>query len=239
MTKAQERAAEVLANRKAAYLKKVHSLLGHLARNAVLKEADLAFRDGRSADDFAAEVAAREPVGKAVHALKADAVASAELDARDVVERVRTDLEAHGWDVHAVAPYPSNRVLYDRAAYARAKAKYGLYNRLIMDDPKFGYQGSRSGDPRIVVINPTSAERFVNEAREMAAANYDAFIVKLVGKTGKDVVSAKLDGNHVWGHSTLIIIRKDGRTERWFTQQIVNYSGLGTPYNQWPTRLLK
>jgi hypothetical protein len=80
--------------------------------------------------------------------------------------------------------------------------------------------------------------RFIKQRMEWAAADYDAFVIKLVKKIG-EVKKAELHGNHVWGYSTLIVTIPDGEVQAWKTQQIVNHSKLGKPFNQWPTRRMK
>ena len=230
-----QRAAEVAANKAAAFHKKAASLLGHVRYSKL--EADRAHHDGRSADDFAAEIAAREPVGKAVHAVKADAVEAAEQMAREVVERVRAELEAGGWDINAIAPYPSS-MRETRADFQRKQAKYQLFHGLTKTREGTRYSGMR-GETHLVEIADHRVEKFVDDTRQRAALDYDAFIVKLVAKIGAGAVDAALIGNHVWDHSVLTVIREDGSSEHWQTQQIRNYSVYGTPYAQWPTRLLK
>ena len=239
MTKAEIKAAEVLANRKLAFAKKVRSLTGH----AVPGAADIAaaFERGVSADTYAAEVAAREPVGKAVWGVKSQAVAFASGQAHRVVAHVAEELEAHGWDINAAAPYPKWNDASTNAA--QAKARYQLFQALTKDDPALGYQGGRPGQPRIVILaedNPRwGVEKLLNETREATAAAYDAFVCKLVAKVGADVLCASLEGSHVWDHSILTVTKTDGTVERWKTQQITNYTAYGSPYLQWPTRKVK
>lgn len=237
MTKAEIKAAEVLANRKLAFAKKVRSLTGHAvpSANAIL----FAFEQGLTADAFAAQVAAQEPVGKAVWGAKSEAVAFAVEHAQKTIDHVADELAAHGWDINAAAPYPSR----GQPHYDRAKNKHQLFQSLTTSDPALCYQGGRPGEPRYVVLavdNPRwGVEKFLNDTREATAAAYDAFICKLVAKVGAGVLCASLEGSHVWGYSILTVTKLDGTVERWKTQQITNYTQYGTPYLQWPTRKVK
>lgn len=244
LTKAQQKAAEVLANRRAAFEKKVRALLGHVGGKVSKAELDAAFAKADQysysevAEAFAAEVAAREPVGRAVHAQKAEAVRYAEQKAREIVARVEKELAEAGWDRQAYAPYPMN-LRSGTLEHDRARAKHNLVSGLTMSDPAKGYQiNSRRGEPHFVVMDPDGVERFVENTMRDAAIQYDAFICKMVGKVGEGVTDAQLEGNHVWSYSHLTV-RKGEAAEVWKTQQIVNYTKYGRPYLQWPSRKLK
>jgi hypothetical protein len=81
-------------------------------------------------------------------------------------------------------------------------------------------------------------ERFITRAKEDAAAQYDSYVQKLIGKIG-EVTAASLDGDHVWGFSYLTVTLPNGKKEVWKTQMIVNISKLGKLFNQFPTRKMK
>lgn len=237
MTKAQEKAAEVARRKWEAYRAKVGRLTGQLVYNR-LDEASIriAFDDGiLTPEDFAVEVAAKEPVGKVVYPLKAKAVARATVEAQAVIDRIRADLEAVGWDINAIAPYP-HRAAYGSYTYEQARSKNRLYSS-VTKEPK--YTGSMRTDvPKIVEMCPKLMERFIATAEREAAQQYDAFVCKLVAKVG-DVIEAALSGDHVWEYSYLTVVTAAGEAQKWKTQQIVNVSKLGLLFNQWPTRLVK
>lgn len=171
----------------------------------------------------------------AVLPLKSDALARAEQEARKLIEKVRTELEAGDWDINAVASWPKNIWAHDyKAQCARTK----LFQGLTKNDPAKGYQISNGRDPLYVVMNDAAAEKLVESLKAEAAAQYDAFVAKLTTKIG-EVETAELAGNHVWGYSVLTVTKADGSVERWKTQQIVNYSKNHLPFNQWPTRKVK
>lgn len=242
-TKKELKAAEVLANRREAFEKKVRSLLGHVGFKLKRAEIEAAFAKADQysysevAEAFAAEVAAREPVGAAVHALKAEAVAHAEQHARERVERTLKELAEAGWDAQAYAPYP-RRMAYNDPRHEAAVAKHNFVNAITKADESKGYQQyGREGVPYLVERDEQGIERHINMAREGAAIQYDMFICKMVAKVG-EADSAVLEGDHVWGHSFLTVEKPSGR-EIWKTQQIVNYTKYGKPYYQWPSRIVK
>lgn len=248
-TKAELKAAEVLANQRMAFEKKVRSLLGHVAvigsRENRVKAADLdrVFNAlqykgeyGPAAEAFAAEIASREPVGAAVHAQKADAVAFAEKHARAYVGRVAAKLREHDWDFEAAYPSPRGMSSWD-PRYKAIQQERSNVHALVEQDPSKGYQ-SYGRAPYVVVMSPRGVERFVDNARQSAALQYDMFICKMVAKIGP-AKSAELEGDHVWGHSFLNVELADGSRERWKTQQITNYTKYGDPYLQWPSRKVK
>ena len=232
MTKAQEKAAQVLANKLEAFSRKARTLLGHVR----VQDSELlaAFEAGQTADAFAATVASREPVGAAVHAVKAEAMDHAEKNVRERIAKALEELAAADWDVNACAPYPARTL--PRYEMDKAKARYYFFHALITAD-RARPSSYRPGQPYHVIADETRIQRLVNETRAAAAAQYDGFICKMVGKIGP-CESAALSGSHVWGDSFLTVTKATG-TERWKTQQIVNYSALGNAYYQWPSRKVK
>jgi hypothetical protein len=232
----QTRREEIEARKRMAYTSKVESLLGHVVYDRVSSiKIMAAYAAGTLADDFAAAIASQEPVGHAVHPTKFDAVKRAALGAQEIIERVAADLEVHSWDSNAAAPFPRS-THHGRVEYATRRAKYDRY--ILLTKSADGRGSHRPDQPRFVVMDPDGCSRFISECEKMAAAQYDAFIVKLVYKVGP-CVSASLEGSHVWGRSTLTVTKADGPVERWFTQQIVNVSSRGLLFNQWPTRKVK
>jgi len=241
MTKKAERAAQVAANRRAAYFKRVRTLIGHVLASSAFErvtpaQLDAAIAAGKTADMFAAEVASREPVGKAVHPLKAQAVLAARKYAEEQIAEIKADLEKHGWDLNKAAPYP-NSITTGRKQYIEMIGKYQLYSSVTQWAGNGIRRGGR-GEPNPVEMSPEGCQRHTTRLEEIAAFNYDAFICKLVMKVGA-CKSANLHGDHVWQSSTLTVVLKDGTKQRWFTQQITNRSVLGKYFPQWPTRLMK
>lgn len=176
-------------------------------------------------------------IEKAVRPLKVDAVSRAETFARNYVEKARGELEAAGWDINAAAPYPFGMSSGSFAFYV-AREKHNNFHGITKQDPKLGYQSSNGVRPVYVVMDDERVERFVKARMDQAAAEYEAFVAKLIKKIG-EVTKATLEGNHVWAHSILTVVTAAGETQRWKTQQIENYSKYGKHFYQWPTRLLK
>ena len=241
LTKKAQKAAEVLANRREAFGKRVRSLLGHVRVPEHLINAAFAKADQYSyvevADAFAAAIAAKEPVGAAIHALKVEATEHAERYARERVAKVEKELAENGGDLNAYAPYPRSRGWQMTPQEEAARDFHNFVMRLTESDPAKGYQSYDTDRPYYRVMDAKSVEKFVNDAREAAAIQYDMFICKMVAKVG-EAISAELDGSHVWSISYLTVEKPGGR-EIWKTQQIVNYSKYGRPYYQWPSRKLK
>jgi hypothetical protein len=172
-------------------------------------------------------------IAEAVEPLRSAAMDRAEQFARNYAGRLLADLEAAGWDANVSAPYP-NASRLGRNDYLAAKLKYEIVRRLTRS------ANERSRSPRdtdLRAADPERLERFVQEAREDADAQYSAFIAKLEGKIGAHS-DAVLSGNHVWDYSFLTVETPAGR-QTWKTQQILNVSKLGKVFNQWPTRQVK
>lgn len=236
VTKAQAERTRIEDNRRTAFLKKVRSLIGHVSGRVGDLELFEAFAAGTTAEDTATAIAAREPVGLALHPAKAAAVQHAEDRARERALKVRLAMEAAGWDLEVAAPYPHHMSAWDKARPA-ARDKHNFYSSLTRT-PEGVSSFRRKGDPDPREWSVEGVERFVNLARRDAAMQYDMFICKMVRKVG-EVTTAVIDGNHVWSHSHLTVTLPDGTPQIWRTQQIVNYSSLGNAYYQWPSRVVK
>jgi hypothetical protein len=246
MTKTQIEAERVLENRRAAFDKRVRNLLGHVGTRTSQKLIDVRFyalsdaervEYGPAADKLAVELAQVEPVGRALMPQKVEAVKAAREDAQRVIERVLKDLEEKGWDLNAAAPYPDS-LRTGRDEYKRMSSKRNLYSSLTEHAGSgYNYNYNRNG-PELVKRSEEGVARFVSNTEQDAAIQYDMFICKMVGKVG-DVVQATIEGDHVWSHSILTVTNLDRTETKWKTQQIVNYSVYGTPYLQWPSRVVK
>lgn len=246
-TKAQANRERIAENKRAAWFKRVRTLTGHLVSKRMdVARAENEYNSGTSAESYAALLASKEPVGAALHPMKSDAVAEAIKQAQNTVRRVQADLEANGWDVEKCAPYPSSSSRRDRYVSELAKyryvselAKYQLYHSLTTEDKNDERNRlRRHKQPHYVVMSEKGIARFIEESTKDAAFEYDMFICKMVGKVG-DCISASIEGNHVWAHSILTVIKLKTGEERWKTKQIWNVSKLGKDFPQWPSRLMK
>ena len=91
-------------------------------------------------------------------------------------------------------------------------------------------------------------ERIERDAKIYAKGACDAFASKIVRRTEEVIKDGRLGttekitkteyqgGNNPWGGAVVVVTTNKGQY-RWNTKVILNFSGLGTPYNQWPTRL--
>lgn len=92
------------------------------------------------------------------------------------------------------------------------------------------------------VVCKTKADAFIAQNQDIAISSWEAFVTKLIHKTGGDVVAAELLPcrlNQAWTYSIIRVTLADGTIQNWKTQSIVNRSSLGTYFNQFPTRQVK
>lgn len=173
------------------------------------------------------------PVEAAVAPLKADAVESAEKHAREIITQMNEKMAAHGWVLDEAAPRGTAADGYRREANDNL---HRLYDQLTATDWPGASRTLADPDKRKRSVEREA--RFIKESREHAAAQYDAFVVKLVAKVGP-CLSATLEGSHVWGWSILSVVKAGvAEPEQWKTRQIINMSRNGKLFPQWPTRLL-
>lgn len=235
-TKAAAKAADVEQNRRAAWNKGLSIATGHIFGRRDRHAADAAFAAGRTYDDYAAELASAEPVGKALHPRKVDAIESATKFATDRITKALEKLAAAGWDLNVLAPYPDSR-RESRESYIAKRDLHNFYSMLTEQDP--AHRNYQMHGPNIRRRSETGEARLINMAKQGAAFQYDKFICKMVGKIGEGATEATIEGNHVWGNSILTVTMANGTAQRWHTQQIWNVSCLGKDFPQWPSRLMK
>jgi hypothetical protein len=182
--------------------------------------------------------AAPSKVAEAVEPLRAEAMERARQEAQALSERV---LSMYAAD-NTIAAYP-NRMKEHTHDYERKMRNYLLVCALTSvpktdaTSRKLSYHELQALSVSGRVANPELIEKFISEAVKMAEAAYTAFICKLEQKIGAHD-AATLSGSHVWGYSTLTVCKGESK-EYWRTQQIVNVSKKGKPFNQWPTRKVK
>jgi hypothetical protein len=166
------------------------------------------------------------PVAAAVEPSRAAAVQRARAFAQSLAEVTLQRFAADPTLAHrpSLAKFPGRQ---------EHRARKSLYDRVIeLISAVPGTCGKeRQADPARVAA-------FVERAGESASAQFTAFVQKLEGKVGA-CLTAVLTSEHVWDHSLLVVTKEGGVTETWKTQQIINVSSLGRPFNQWPTRKLK
>lgn len=204
-----------------------------------MTEQTLTAEQKRIASDFSSFINLGHPVALAVEAVRADALASAEKNTRERIAKIVAQVAEHNNDINKAAPYPDSFNM-GRSQYLSAQSRYNTVRALFSDRPGQDTRRSwRSKEPLYIDLDAEKVEKFVLEAKKATALQYDAFIVKLCKKIG-DCSRAVLEGNHVWGESFLTVSKGTSQPEEiWKTQQIANYSKLGTYYPQWPSRKVK
>lgn len=169
----------------------------------------------------------------AVAPMKAEAMNRAEKHARELVAKAAAELAQAGFDLNIVAPYPKSWGA-DSREYNVKLAKYRFFGVITT----WRAASYRMNEPHFADINAAKVEKLVADAREDAAFQYEAFVAKLNSKIGP-ATAARLEGNHVWGHSYLHVTTAAGEQQIWKTQMIINVSKLGKIFNQFPTRKVK
>lgn len=174
----------------------------------------------------------------AVSPLREAAMDMAAAQANLVVAKVTETLAAAGNDLQKCAPHPRSFGM-GRAEYKRQHSKYSLY-RILTDrrDVSHGRNVSELAD-----ISPEKVARFVEDARKAAAAQYESYVGKLEHKIGTVTEAALTSGNqetgrNIWCFSELRVTAA-GQVQVWRTRLVYNFSVLGTPYIQFPTRQVK
>lgn len=174
-------------------------------------------------------------IAAAVEPLRAKAIARAEEYAREIIDRAYAELAAAGWDLNKVAPRAKSTM--NRRDYKMAQNRRNFFGQ-ITSIVKTSYSNLYQIEKEFIVEpNEQYAQRFIAEAGADSNAQFDEYIVKLTEKVG-EVDEASINAYGVWSYSHLTV-RKGDEVEVWHTQQIVNTSSLGKPFNQWPTRKLK
>lgn len=172
----------------------------------------------------------QSPVAAAVEPFRAAAVARAMEQARKIASTVLTRYAEHPENFKVPTLTFTNKREHAIASSNRAT----LYALTVSADPIDALTIQRTGKR---VRSEAGIERFVLEAGKDAGVQYTAFVLKLEHKVGK-CDAAILEGDHVWGHSTLTVTKGEQR-ETWITHQIINVSKLGKVFNQWPSRKVK
>ena len=190
-------------------------------------------------------VATKSPVRIAVEPLKAEAVAKAEAAAREHIDSLTAELEAGGWDLGVVSPMPprppvgmnpdSGEYMMIRLARITAENDRERFQRLFRAAERYR---NPLDDNYVVAPNEYGQEKYIEECKQAADLAYEKYICKMEKKCG-EVVSAELEGNHVWGYSHLTVVDADGNKSVYRTQTIWNFSCKGKMFNQYPTRKVK
>ena len=174
------------------------------------------------------------PIEEALLPALPDLMDQEEKKTRAWIKRMFDELADHDWSLSSYAPLDHSKprgYYHNREAEAKRNRLSGITER----DYKAPKEAER------VMPSDRGVERLV-ECRVKGMENdFLGFIAKMVGKAGKDAVSAKLirSGINGWHNSIIEVEHADGTVSKWRTNMIVNVSKLGRYFNQWPTRKLK
>jgi hypothetical protein len=125
-----------------------------------------------------------------------------------------------------------------RNLFLAKAAKRSMFDDVTRWREEFrGGYNMRQG-PLLVEMCEIRQAKYIKDARDDAAMQYDLYVMKLCGKCG-EVDAAEIEGNHIWFSSSLAITKPDGTRELWITKMIHNRSKLGRSFLQWPTRKAK
>lgn len=196
--------------------------------NKILKARGLTAEGTRFVKDQTGLVAA------AVAPMQESAVENARRCAQEYVDSMVAKYA--GKDLNVIAPYPRSTMGWQE--YKRAESFRNALQQLMTayHGPYTSYY-SDDRAPRYLVVDAAKIARFIADEMEAAGASFILYVAKLETKVGEGVTAASVEGR-LWTGSVLTV-QKGDVTERWHTQQIINYSSLGNAYNQWPTRLMK
>jgi hypothetical protein len=172
-------------------------------------------------------------IANAVAPLKIASINAALEAILKMIFEVEKKLEIAGWDMDLAFPMPKARN-ESRASFSEKKAERDFAFGLV----KVLTTSRRHGDPLMVEICNTSVSKTVDRALEDAAAQYEAYVVKMINKIGSCESAEMAYNNGLWFDSDLLVV-KSGTKEVWNTRCIINRSCLGKLFNQFPTRKRK
>lgn len=161
-------------------------------------------------------------IGKAVDPMRTSAIERAQEWAEGVINRVMTALEKCKF--HSLH-------LEDRWEHA--------CSILTLPTPKAELPEGQEYLGAFLRKRSSELEaKFIKQAVENAALEFDRYVYKLSIKTGA-VKTATLKSQNIWENSLLTVELKDGEVQHWSTKMIVNFSKHGKAFNQFPTRQVK
>jgi hypothetical protein len=180
----------------------------------------------------------RDLVEAAVAPIKDAIYQNSKKSLEGAVLKLRTELEACGWDRERYAPYPKSTM--SRVVYKVTMAKYNWVRAWTTPaDPtvrRFVFDSA----PDVVVI-PDPSAKIDRMAKEEAKATFESYCRKLVAKITeagiKEAVTVTYSGGaSPWSRSTIEVVMDSGSRASWTTSVIMNRSIYGKLFNQFPTR---
>jgi len=151
---------------------------------------------------------------------------------KEMVARFAKKLEEANWDLNLAFPRPNG--FGSRSAYMQKKAARDFASSLVSAvEPSY-----RPNQPMFVRMCDERIAHALVVAAKDAAAQYEAYVAKLVKKVGEcDSANMGFNGG-LWFDSDLVVTKGDAK-EVWNTKCITNRSCLGKVFNQFPTRKRK
>jgi hypothetical protein len=147
----------------------------------------------------------------------------AEQQIKESIKKRLDNLERHGWDLNQIASARN----YDKNT-SSLRAMY-----TVIASPKDG--NAYGSNPNIMKADHEKIAHYTAAALDGAKQDYEDFVHKMITKTGKPVIDAKMVGN-IWTDATLTVTTNDGEQQVWHTKIIVNMSKYQVLFNQFPTR---
>ena len=184
-------------------------------------------------------------IAKALEPAKIEAVEHAGKQAAKRVERARQELEKASWQLNAIAqPVSRKRFGFKNTPEEDRRAELrSWYMTFVRFDRGANEALAREYSARIweanedagyVTWSPDSVTKYIENVKRGTAASFDLYVQKMAHKVGPGATACSYTGA-LWLRSTIKVTAPAGE-QVWMTQQILNFSSLGTPYNQWPSR---
>jgi len=171
-------------------------------------------------------------IANAVAPIKQASIDAAVEATKEMIARFTAELEKANWDLNLAFPRPNG--FGSRSAYMQKKAARDFASSLVRTvDPSY-----RPNQPVFVRMCDESIARVLSAAAKDAAAQYEAYVAKLVNKIGECNSAEMGYNNGVWFDSNLVVTKGDTK-EVWNTKCIINRSVHGKVFNQFPTRKRK
>jgi hypothetical protein len=171
-------------------------------------------------------------IANAVAPIKQASIDAAVEATKEVIAAYKEKLEAANWDLNLAFPRPNG--FGSRSAYMQKKAARDFASSLVSAvEPSY-----RPNQPMFVRMCEERIARALVVAAKDAAAQYEAYVVKLINKVGECDSAVMGFMNGVWHDSDLVVTKGDSK-EVWNTKCIINRSVHGKVFNQFPTRKRK
>ena len=171
-------------------------------------------------------------IANAVAPIKQASIDAAVEATKEMIARFTAELEKANWDLNLAFPRPNG--FGSRSAYMQKKAARDFAFSLVRTvDSSY-----RPNQPMFVRMCEESIARALVVAAKDAAAQYEAYVVKLINKVGECDSAVMGFMNGVWHDSDLVVTKGDSK-EVWNTKCIINRSVHGKVFNQFPTRKRK